>query len=497
MRIVNNPSILLYPGWVLVVFLSVHIFSISILSNPDGNQINGSSYLNNDGAEPDIADVYWKAKRKYLIVVTATKVANPAANLLFSKVDGQVVAERFERFGYKVLSVTSGEEVTRDNLTHVLQNIGASSDAIVVVYYTGHAFPADSDLWLQLYGKFWGSGYGMSMSHLITEVRRGFEGALVLIVDSCFSGESTQIDLPLKSLKNTIIVTSSDKSQESTILTDGSASAFSHFVVRALSDDWEKADIYPDGILEYSEFEGYLTIQLANAKIEGLINIEMKPRFLNNSPGIFLAFDEKKVRDWNTLPRQLLKAHPVIAALYEEINLREKSELIAKSGPSKGRPSSAEVKAIAPLLNNGSGQFLNGLTAIIEGRFDDAIYLLKDFEGKEEGNDKEEVYLALALAQRFAGKRNDSITTYTRGINNVGETAALVKEASFVQLRDRRYTTSEIQFATFLTLLDDPSSRFTIDKAETFKAYIDLLTLTDQTKIKEKLIQSNDQNLLK
>jgi hypothetical protein len=260
--------------------------------------------------ELDVADLYWKTRQKYFLIVAASETPGIVSNLAFTKVDAERVSVALTEAGYEKLGILEGPQATRENFVEALKGLWKlPRTAIVVVYYSGHASPdaPKTDLWLQLYGqKHYGDQQGLSLSGIVTAARGGgaYQGELSIILDTCYSGVVTS-QLSLKEAAGTVILASSADYQPSYSMTlpDGvEMSAFTYFLLQALGPDWEEADSDHDGIIFYGDLQRYITHNLIRAQVVAQV---MEPRLLDN-PTAWVAYDPQHARNRETPARKTL-----------------------------------------------------------------------------------------------------------------------------------------------------------------------------------------------
>ena len=423
--------------------------------------------------DPDLALEHWRGKRKHLLVVAANKSLAQNSDLVFAKVDGSYIADKLQRRDYEVHEVITAEKATKSYTVHALQNLGGSETDLVMVYYSGHGAKDSDDLWLQLYEPYIGDGQGISVDELVTNIRKGYEGTLIIVIDSCYSGTATLNALSARKLANTIVITSSSAIEQSAImkLPDGTeASAFSYFLTQALSADWENADSDSDGILEVTELVDYLKLRLACAFLERQISIRMSPRLFPNSEERFVAYDPSKVRNWNSRTRKLLKTDALNAELYGELRRREK---IATRKSRLNFPVSERAHRLARITTVIDDPATKGLKDIAEGRFNSAIATLSAAEESSPGN-LDKVYLALGLAQRYAGTHAAAINSYDRGLAVNNTSAELMREKAFALYAVKKYRESQ---DVFLQSVAAAVNEHAIDNSATEDAISDFTAL--------------------
>ena len=265
----------------------------AIIASPLPKQGGVPSPRVSSTASTDAVDAYWRELKRYSIIVAADQYSTPEADLPFAEGDGAKFKEVLDRFGYSSLEYLHNENATRDAFVTALQKAEhLPSRSILCVYFTGNGEldPEGKDLWLQLYGQsVLGDRHGVSVSEIVNIIRgRGFHGQLVLILDTCFSGQSAESSsLTLRDLgPDVTILASSSASQFSwSMKTAGTeCSAFTEFLIQGLSDHWDIADDTPDGVLLLSELKIYIDNQLAALFAAGKIDDPMQPALVSNSP---------------------------------------------------------------------------------------------------------------------------------------------------------------------------------------------------------------------
>ncbi len=144
---------------------------------------------------------HWHHRQKYFLVVGVNETGLPDTDLPFTQVDATEIAKALTELGYQPLltdqPILTGKEATRSAIIKAVKTShqGKNEDDIIAIYFTGHASVGTKDLWLQTYGQDeLGEGQGIALSELVTRTRfkegeAAFEGELVIIVDTCFSGK--------------------------------------------------------------------------------------------------------------------------------------------------------------------------------------------------------------------------------------------------------------------------------------------------------------------
>jgi tetratricopeptide (TPR) repeat protein len=307
-----------------------------------------------DSTASDDAGLFWSGRQKYILVVAASKTSGTNNDLPFTKVDGQLVSQSFTERGYEKLELLNDKRATRDNFIKQLQRIRAfPPTAVVVVYYSGHAVkdPQERDLWLQLYGQTeFGDHYGLSMSEIIGAARGStFKGDLVIILDSCYSGQGTVTSqLSLRETDKTVIFASSATYQQSYSVTQPSGveiSAFTHYLLRALGPDWVEADGDSDGIILYSDLQTYIENKLLEMLRDKAILGLMQPQLFGQSPKIWAAYDARQARNFESQQRKNLR----LQRTFQMQNPEKLMEMIDGQLPNNA---SAYMKALQAIKND-------------------------------------------------------------------------------------------------------------------------------------------------
>jgi tetratricopeptide (TPR) repeat protein len=386
-------------------------------------------------ARADEADLFWKSKQKYFLVVAASKTAGKGNNLPFTKVDGQLISQTFIERGYEKLDLLDDRRATHDNYVKQLQRIRAlPENAVVVVYYSGHAVkdPQEKDLWLQLYGQDeFGDHYGLSLSELIGAARGNtYKGDLVIILDSCYSGKGALTSsLSLREADKTVIFSSSATYQPSYSIKPPSGkeiSAFTYFLLQGLGPDWAQVDGDSDGIILYSDLQTYIENKLLELLHEKAIG-PMQPQLFIQTPKIWAAYDGSRARNFESQQRQILRRQ-------RQYNVQD---------PEKVREMLPEI------LPPNSDAYLRALQAASNDQYDEAWKLFETAEGEKKvplaeiywarANMKMELgelgtareWAEKALAEKGAQQNVDLIGTVALlnfGVGNWTRTEELVKQ---------------------------------------------------------------------
>ncbi len=390
----------------------------------------GESQLRQQSQIPEESDgpfKVWMEKDKYFLVIAVDQTGLTGTDLDLPRVNGARVAETFSRLGYRPLPEQSnylgGDQTHRGNVISALEllsDFGPSTS--VIVYYSGHGITSKPEphLWLQLYGQDTiGPGHGITLIEMVKTPRMaGYLGELIVIVDASYTGPSPLSDaLEIKDLdENTLIFSSSSMRQNSQTLrmVDGNKSAFTHNLLRALTNQWSTADENRDGILRYSELDTFTRVQLHRHFQNKDIPELMTPRLIGPKQEEFLiAYQRDQVQNWGTHDRQTLQVLALERTLSPSMN-REK--LLATKSSQK-LEASQQAQALAKHINpNTNSRYAQGLVALAEGRLDEAREQLAQAEMQANLKERRlaKIYLARGRIEIYAGRFGLAVPWYKK-----------------------------------------------------------------------------------
>src|SRR5680860_358016 len=227
----NYSTRLMCAGIILLNFLGFHTGCVQTSFEKSYPE----PLVNQGSLPPEEADgpfQSWKDRQKYFLVVAVNETGLPNTDLPFTQADATEIATALTKLGYQPLDsdhpILTGKEATRSAIIKSVKSSdqGKSDNDIIVIYFTGHGSVGTKDLWLQTFGQEeLGEGQGIALSELITRARfkegkAAFEGELVIIVDTCFSGQGVlSQSLTMGELgRKTTIFSASTKKQESYLL---------------------------------------------------------------------------------------------------------------------------------------------------------------------------------------------------------------------------------------------------------------------------------------
>jgi Caspase domain/MalT-like TPR region len=344
-----------------------------------------------DMGELDVADLYWKKRQKYFLIVAAGKTAGVENDLAFTKVDAQRVDAALTAAGYEKLDILEDEQATRENVISALGKVRSMpKTAVVVIYYSGHASTdlEKTDLWLQLYGqKQFGNYQGLSLSDIVKAARGGsYKGDLSIILDSCYSGQGAETTgLSLKEAKDTTILASSADYQPSYSMplpNGGEMSAFTYFLLEGLGSAWDEVDGDHDGIMFYNELQAYIGTKLLERVRDRGVPQLMEPQLFGQPSKNWMAYDHRHALNLNTQPR-------IALGILRSLEVQDPEAAMKELG--KTIPSNADA-------------YVKALQAIKEEEFDDAERFLKTAETEDRVSDAQ-VFWAQAIVKE---RTNDS-----------------------------------------------------------------------------------------
>src|SRR5215213_8261477 len=271
--------------------------------------------------EIDVAELYWKRKRKFALVVTAYKSPDGKSDLPFVEVDGDLIAKKLCALGYTVLDVLKGKDATLPNFSAALKrarSVTRPKNGLLLVYYSGHGVVDErkEDLWLQTYDEVPSDRTGMSMPEVIKNAfDANARGQLSVIIDSCFSGKAgLSATLTPEKLRNIILLSSvsgdgDDRVAYSITISkdatgnDITASAFSYYFSTVMND-WSKVDEDKDGIITYGELRSYTANKLACDYFSKKIPAAMEPGGFPLDSNEIFAFNAQKAKQFKTKVRK-------------------------------------------------------------------------------------------------------------------------------------------------------------------------------------------------
>jgi len=272
---------------------------------------SAASKPNASAAIDEVAE-YWTTRKKYFLIIAVSPSQNYKTDE-FTKTDSNALSSMLKSFGYQELIVLKDQQPTQDNVVSALQKIRElDEDALVLVYYSGHAVSDGRDLWLQLSGQqAVGDHRGLSVTDLIGSARGdSFKGELAIVLDTCYSGQGLRSSrLSLQDIENTTIFASSSGYQRSYTkrLPSGiEISAFTYHLIRGLTDDFSRVDSDNDGIIEYADLQRYISNKLIEDYAAESLPGQMKPQMLSHAQRGWIAYDAKVVKNVNTEARRSL-----------------------------------------------------------------------------------------------------------------------------------------------------------------------------------------------
>jgi len=352
---------------------SVIVLGVALLSICTQAQISTTKGIQ------DRISAYWKAKRKWYLIITASKPVNrpefPAIDWVDK--DGSDMKKVFDKLGYLPLrDPLKGSDVTTGNVIAALDAVnGILANQTVIVYFSGHGVhgAGNTDLHLIL-----NDGSEMTLTDWVHEARGGkdyrdpaFKGELIFIIDACDSGNGIfKTGLTAEEWQfPTIMLTSSTVDEKSRKRNDMDASAFSSTLENAASSDWNRADENHDGFLDYLELKHFAQRELDTLYTNHTISARMKPEGVTDQP-LFIAYDQTQDSYVDSYDHWLLLSEGVlpeeISSAASIVNIRN-GALVPPTIPEG-------LKSIASLIpDNGYVSALGrGYKALAEGRYDAA-----------------------------------------------------------------------------------------------------------------------------
>jgi tetratricopeptide (TPR) repeat protein len=387
---------------------------------------------------PDPARINWEAKDKYFLTVAASKTADSATSLPYATVDGSKVSSVFASRGYKKLESLADKTATRENFIENLKKIrNVSPNGLVVIYYSGHGAVdiEGRDLWLQLYGQnYFGEGHGVAVSELIRTARgTSYKGELVVIIDACYSGQGAWTkSLNLSEVENTLIFASNTRTQEAypiELSPNEKMSAFTYYLLRGLTDDWEIVDEKRQGIILYEDLRTYIEVKLNQLVVKsGVTDKQMTPEIAGQPGKIWAAFDAAKTKNLQSLLRQAISFRTYLSSQLPSILDQTRSQSLTPP------VMSPEATALAQQVPANADPYTKALQFIAEERYLEALPLLDQAE-KQKAADIADIYQARGNAMVYLGKFLDAKKWYEKALSaNRRENPELLEEASMLFL---------------------------------------------------------------
>jgi tetratricopeptide (TPR) repeat protein len=370
------------------------------------------------------------------LTVAASQTAGQDTNLLYAKVDGTKVSDVLLAKGYKELATLEHKTATRENFIESLKRIRTlKENGLVVVYYSGHgAIDLDGrDLWLQLYGqKYFGESQGLAVSELIRTARGGtYKGELVVIIDACYSGQGAWTkSLNLNEVENTLIFASSSRTQRSLpidVSPGETMSAFTYYLLKGVTDDWEIVDERQQGIILYEDLRTYIEVKLNELLVQnGDPENRMVPEISGQPGKIWAAFDPNKARNLQSLLRQAIGFRNYLGSQIP--SLLQKGQLQTLSPP----VISPQARALAQRVPPTADPYTKALQAIAEERHPEALRLLDEAE-KIGSAELADIYQARGNAMIYLGRFIEGKDWYEKALRaNRRENPELLEEAAMV-----------------------------------------------------------------
>lgn len=344
----------------------------------------------------DLAAQYWNERKKYFLIIASSKTGVPDTDLPFAKVDAGEISKTLTRLGYEKIQVLDDKNATQEKVITALENIpNLDPDALVVIYYSGHAWTdaQGRDLWLQLYGQTKIGGYrGISINDLLGVARGStYAGQIMVILDTCYSGQAIRTTrLSPGDYDNTVIFASSRFSESAypkTLPSGTQISAFTYHLIEGLNTDWNIVDGDGDGIILYTELLAYVGNQLVeDSRVKGIAGT-MRPELMGSSPLSWIAYDATRVHNFKTEPRRALH-------LARNLEIRDPEKVM------RNLPDQLPVNAPS---------YHKALKALDQNKFSDAAGFLNEAE-KEGSVSPAEIYWAranLMIEQKRIGAARD------------------------------------------------------------------------------------------
>jgi tetratricopeptide (TPR) repeat protein len=260
-------------------------------------------------------------------------------------------------------------------------------------------------------------------------------------------------------------------------------------------EGWAKADSNSDGVLEQTELLDYIRKRLNCAQVGHPELPPMSPKDFRSSDERFFAYDPTRVRDWKSPLRQLLATELLLAELKNGESTATNSSAFSASAPppplpgstptvslaDNAQPVSARAVSLAKLIPSDAGPYGRALKLIAEGMPIEATILLKNPDQIKSG-DSQELYLALGLAQRYAGQYTAAIQTYKKGLAVNQSNQDLLDETAHVLTIQKKYKDAGKFFERSVEAKVEALGPAHPDVANTLEKYEEVLRESNQVK---------------
>jgi tetratricopeptide (TPR) repeat protein len=384
----------------------------------------------------DPALINWESKDRYYLTVAASRTAGQDTDLPYAKVDGNKVSSVLQAKGYKKLETLRDKTATRENFIESLKRIRTlNENGLVVVYYSGHgAIDFDGrDLWLQLYGqRYFGESQGLAVSELIRTARGGtYKGELVVIIDACYSGQGAWTkSLNLNEMENTLIFASNSRTQSSLpidVSPGETMSAFTYYLLKGVTDDWEAVDERQQGIILYEDLRTYIEVKLNELLVQnGDRDKQMVPEISGHPGKIWAAFDIEKAKNLRSLLRRAIGFRHYLGGQIP--NLLQQGQLPTLSPP----VIPAEARVLAQRVPPTADPYTKALQAIAEAKPSEALPLLDQAEILGSA-DLADIHQARGNAMVYLGRLVEGKDWYEKALKaNRRENPELLEESGMV-----------------------------------------------------------------
>ena len=405
---------------------------------------------------------HWKDHNKYFLVVAVNETGLLKIDLPFTQADATEIAKALTGLGYQPLiedePILTGKAATRSAIIKAVKTSHQENhdQDIIAIYVTGHASAGTKDLWLQTYGQEeLGVGQGIPLSELVTQTRfkegeAAFEGELVIILDTCFSGQGAlSQSLTLGKIgRNTTVFSNSTSKQESCPLNAPDfpkMSAFTYSLLQAMGPQWGKADRDGDGILRYAEIKTFSKNHLQELRKSKRVDGLMEPELFNASQEQFLAYRRDQVRALNTPYRIALQTEEVSKALAASLQTLGANP---KEKPKVPKDAQALAQGLEPEPDDFYAQ---AIQATAEIRLNDAreLFVKADQQSsrdREQAEQKKQndLYLARARMESYDGKFTEAFSWYLQAANLAPSSDLdLINEIGIAGIRAGNYSEAE------------------------------------------------------
>ena len=281
---------------------------------------------------PDDLLQLWSSRPRYRLVIGAGKFEkDPAADRAFVGPTARLVDAALASAGYDHnLGLLIDEEATRAKVEGALDELkDLPPESLIVVYYVGHGVPTllEDDVALGIADEPVNPTHGVRVKDLMARAVQAASPGMrqaprvIMILETCYSGAVSSLE---RSLHNIVLTPKIDFTRLSFLsATSGTQvahpmnvdgkqlSAFGYYLARALTAEWDCADLTPDGALTVAELATFAATRLDEALEQKRIKGPMTPDPGDRPLYAMVAYNKDKVADANGYRRSIGRVYTI------------------------------------------------------------------------------------------------------------------------------------------------------------------------------------------